>query len=53
MRKIISILGRGVGFVMKGALLLLRAMLYLLQLFMILLCLVGKLFMSLVRAGTP
>ncbi len=53
MRTVFSILGRGVGFVMKGVLLLFRAMLYVLQLFMVLLCLVGRLFISLVGAGTP
>ena len=53
MRRVISMLGRGVGFLMKGVLLLLRAMLYALQLFMVLLCFVGRLFASLVRAGTP
>lgn len=53
MRSVISIFGRGVGFLMKGVLLLLKALLYILQLFMVLLCLVGRLFVSLVRAGTP
>lgn len=53
MRRFISILGRGVGFFMKGVLLLLKALLYVLQLFMVLLCLVGRLFVSLVKAGTP
>ena len=53
MKKVISILGRGVGFIFKGVLLLLKAILYILQLFMVLLCLVGRLFVSLVRAGTP